>query len=231
MINLKKLFALNRNSAVVSFIAMALPLIGSLLSIYLIINYPEITLWVKKNKEIFFFATAFTMAILLTPTTFIASFSGYMFGLNSIIYLVPAYMIASLFGYFIGKKLDGGQLLKSIIEIDNKQLLKNTVDSNPFWFVVLCRISPILPFGLMNVILPAFGVKIKNFVTAGTIGMLPRTMLFIWLGSSAQTLVGAIEGQGNGQPDYKFYLTSLLVIISSFGLLLLFKQKLKQLKK
>ena len=55
---------------------------------------------------------------------------------------------------FLGKKLDGGQLLRSLIEVDNKQVLKNTVNSNPFWFVVLCRISPVLPFGLMNVVLP-----------------------------------------------------------------------------
>ena len=230
MINLKKLLHLNRSSAVISFVAMALPVVGSVLSVYLILNYPEVTNWVKSHQELFFLGTACTMAVLLTPTTFIASLSGFMFGLISVFYVVPAYIIASLFGYFLGKKMDGGQLLKSLIEIDNKQVLKNTVNSNPFWFVVLCRISPVLPFGLMNVILPAFGVKMKNFIIAGTIGMFPRTVLFIWLGSTAQTLVGALEGEGNGQPDFKFYLTSVLIIVSSLGLLLLFKQKIKQLQ-
>jgi len=207
---------------------MILPVIGSVLSVYLLVNNPELIELMKAHKGLFFLGTAITMAILLTPTTFIASLSGFIFGLVSAVYLIPAYVIASLLGYFLGKKMDGGQLLKSLVEVDNKELLKKTVNSNPFWFVVLCRISPVLPFGLMNVILPAFGVRIQNFIFAGTIGMLPRTLLFIWLGSTAQTLTSAIEA-GEGGLDFKFYLTSLLVIVSSVGLLVLFKQKMKQL--
>ena len=106
MINLRKLLHINRSSAMVSFVAMVLPVVGSVLSIYLIINYPEVTMWVKSHREVFFLGTACTMAVLLTPTTFIASLSGFMFGLVSAFYLVPAYVIASLLGYFLGKRLE-----------------------------------------------------------------------------------------------------------------------------
>lgn len=228
MVDIKKLLQLNRNSAIVSSVAVILPVLGSVLSLFIILDYPEVIVWAKSHQAIFFLGTAFTMAVLLTPTTFVASLSGFLFGLTSTFYLVPAYVIASLLGYIVGKKLDGGQLLKSIVEVDNKQVLKQTVDSNPFWFVVLCRISPVLPFGLMNVVLPAFGVRLRQFVTAGTIGMLPRTVLFIWLGSTAQTLLQAVKGEEDGL-GFKFYLTSALIVISSLGLLLLFNKKMKQL--
>ena len=229
MINLKKLLHINRNSLILSSLAIVLPVLGSVLSLYVIINVPEATVWIKSHPVLFFLGTAFTMAVLLTPTTFVASLSGFLFGLVSAFYLVPAYVIASLLGYLVGRRLDGGQLLKSLVEVDNKQVLKNTVNSSPFWFVVLCRISPVLPFGLMNVVLPAFGVKIRQFIVAGTIGMLPRTVLFIWLGSTAQTLLKAIEGGDDGI-GFKFYLTSFLVVVSSAGLLVLFNSKMKQLK-
>jgi uncharacterized membrane protein YdjX (TVP38/TMEM64 family) len=169
------------------------------------------------------------MAILLTPTTFIASLSGFLFGLSSLLYVVPAYLVASLLGYALGNYLDRGRLLKSMVEVDNKQVLKNTVESNPFWFVILCRISPVLPFGLMNLMLPAFGVKVKEFIFAGTFGMLPRTILFVWLGSAAQDLMEALQGS-EGEIGFKFYLTALLVLVSSFGLLFLFRRKLKDLE-
>ncbi len=229
MIDIKKLLHLNRSWAIVSLVAVLLPILGSVLSLYVIINFPEVTYWIKGHPILFFLGTAFTMAILLTPTTFVASLSGFLFGLSSVFYVVPAYVTASLLGYLVGQRLDGGQLLKSMVEVDNKQVLKNTVDSNPFWFVILCRISPILPFGLMNIALPSFGVKIKEFITAGTIGMLPRTVLFIWLGSAAQNLLQAIEG-GEDAMGFKFYLTSFLVLVSSLGLLFLFNKKMKQLK-
>jgi len=228
MRDIKKLLHLNRHSAIISVVAVILPILGSLLSLYVIITFPEVTSWIKDNPILFFVGTALTMAVLLTPTTFIASLSGFLFGLSSVFYVVPAYMVASLLGYFVGRHLDRGKLLKSMVEIDDKQVLKNTVDSNPFWFVMLCRISPILPFGLMNILLPAFGVKIKAFITAGAIGMLPRTVLFIWLGSAAKNLMQALEGSDDGM-GFKFYLTSFLVLFSSLGLLFLFKRKMKQL--
>ena len=81
----------------------------------------------------------------------------------------------------------------------------------------------------MNLLLPAFGIKVKEFITAGTLGMLPRTILFIWLGSAAQNLMEAIK-TSEGDVGFKFYMTSVLVIISSLGLLYLFKKKLRQLK-
>lgn len=224
-----KFLRANRHSFLVSVIAILLPILGSLLSLYIIFSYPEITEWIKGHSALFFIGTAFTMAILLTPTTFIASLSGFLFGLSSLVYVVPGYLLASLLGYMFGRYLDKGRLLKSMVDIDNKELLKNTVESNPFWFVILCRISPILPFGLMNLLLPAFGVKVKEFITAGTLGMLPRTVLFVWLGSAAQNLIEALKS-GNGDIGFKFYITSILVIVSSFGLLYLFKKKLRQLK-
>jgi uncharacterized membrane protein YdjX (TVP38/TMEM64 family) len=223
-----KLLRANHHSFFVSVIAVFLPILGSLLSLYIIFSYPEITEWIKNYATLFFIVTAFTMAILLTPTTFIASLSGFLFGLSSLVYVVPAYLLASLLGYMFGRHLDKGRLLKSMVDIDNKELLKNTVESNPFWFVILCRISPILPFGLMNLLLPAFGVKIKEFITAGTLGMLPRTTLFVWFGSVAQNLIEALNS-GDGDIGFKFYMTSILVIVSSFGLLYLFKRKLRQL--
>lgn len=229
MEKIKKLLHANRHSFLVSVIAVVLPILGSLLSLYVIFSYPEITEWMKDHAMLFFLGTTFTMAVLLTPTTFIASLSGFLLGLGSLVYVVPAYLFASLFGYILGKYLDKGKLLKSMVEVDNKQLLKNTVESNPFWFVILCRISPILPFGLMNLLLPAFGVKVKEFITAGTLGMLPRTILFVWIGSAAQNLMEAFK-TNEGDMGFKFYVTSVLVIVSSLGLLYLFKKKLRQLK-
>ena len=230
MTNIKKLFHLNRSWAVISLVAIVSPVLGSLLSLYLIIDVPEVSIWIKNNPMPFFVGTAFTMAVLLTPTTFVASLSGFMFGLSSVFYVVPAYVLASLLGYFVGQRLDGGKLLKSMVEVDDKQVFKNTVDSNPFWFVILCRLSPVLPFGFMNIALPAFGVKIKEFIAAGTIGMLPRTVLFIWMGSAAYSLMEALKGGGDTL-GLKFYLTSFLIVFSVLGLLFLFKKKIKELSK
>lgn len=221
----KALFQENKKSAFLALAALILPVIGSSVSVFLLFKYEQQWAELKEFEIVFFAVTAFTMAFLLTPTTFIASLSGFLFGLKSIFYIVPAYIIASSIGYFISKQFDEGKLMNTIGVIDQKQVLKNTTQDSPFWFVILCRISPVLPFGLMNVVLPAFGITYKEFQLAGTIGMLPRTMLFIWIGATANNVIEAVQGEeGLGM---KFYITSALVVLSCVGLIFMFKRKVK----
>ena len=219
----KELFRHNRASATLAVLALVLPVLGSSLSAFFLLKYESHWSDLKQFEELFFVTAAFTMAFLLTPTTFIASLSGFLFGMISIVYLIPAYVMASSIGYFISKQLDGGKLMETISLLDTNHRLRGATTASPFWFVVLCRISPVLPFGLMNVALPAFGVTYKNFQLAGTIGMLPRTMLFIWIGATANNVIEAVKGDET--LGFRFYMTSILVVLSCLGLGMLFKRK------
>jgi glucose uptake protein GlcU len=59
--------------------------------------------------------------------------------------------------------------------------------------------------------------------------MLPRTILFIGLGNATQNVMDAIQSNEEGI-GMKFYLTLSLVLISSLGLIFLFKKKSKCLR-
>ena len=66
------------------------------------------------------------------------------------------------------------------------------------WKIVgLLRLSPAFPFSLLNYALGLTGVRLRDYVLASWIGMLPATALYVYLGS----LVG--EALLSGQPSQR----------------------------
>ena len=44
--------------------------------------------------------------------------------------------------------------------------------------MILVRLSPVLPFSIMNLLMPALNIRLSVFLLAGFVGMLPRTLFF-----------------------------------------------------
>jgi uncharacterized membrane protein YdjX (TVP38/TMEM64 family) len=59
---------------------------------------------------------------------------------------------------------------------------------NDLVLVIMCRISPVLPFAIMNVVLGYTGIRIKPFLVGGLIGMLPRTVMAVAIGMQMEAL-------------------------------------------
>ena len=167
------------------------------------------------------------MALAITPTTFIALVTGFFLGWQAAGWMIFSYLIASVMGYMFGRFLDGGRLLQSFSHKSKIRLLIDELKKRDWAVMVLVRISPILPFSLINLLLPATGLKFRVFVVAGFIGMLPRTLFAIWTGTQAQTLLQLLQN-----PDQGTLATIILIlasVISLGGLLMLFTRASSQI--
>lgn len=167
-----------------------------------------------------------TMAFALTPTTVVALISGYFLGPSAIIPLVITYSIASIIGYYISKPL--GKNFQITLHAAYPKLddfVHRMSNTSPIGFVFFCRISPVLPFAVMNVTLPFIGIKFKPFFWGGMAGMLPRTVLAIISGNLANDLFNLVK-KPNGD-SYMQIGFAILLILSIFGFILLFKKPLK----
>lgn len=171
---------------------------------------------------LFFLFTALSMAMALTPTTFIALITGYFIGWKAIPGLVIGYLAACLIGYKIGKLIDGGRLLYTL-STDVK--VKEWIDKlrfNQLNMVILCRLSPVLPFALMNFVLAALGYDLRRYLLGSFLGMLPRTLLFIWIGAQAHHIVEVV--QGDEQFGIQEISVILLTLLTFLGFFLIFKR-------
>ncbi|MDP4679706.1 MAG: VTT domain-containing protein [Cyclobacteriaceae bacterium] len=170
---------------------------------------------------LFYIATTITMALAITPTTFISLFSGFFLGFEGILPLVISYQLASLMGYNLAKKFDDSFLDLILTKYPTSRQMFDNVKQNQFILVLLSRLSPALPFAIMNVVLSISRIRISNFFWGGLIGMLPRTLFFIWVGQKASELNEALEGTQN------FYISAVLSIFIVYIIYRIVKKQLK----
>ena len=80
---------------------------------------------------------------------------------------------------------------------DIRSAIDSALEHNGFRIVGLMRLSPIVPFNAINYILGITAVPLRDYIFA-CIGMLPGTIFYVFLGSSAGNLAdSASSGQGN----------------------------------
>lgn len=169
-------------------VSLTLPLLGSSFIVTAILQHHNtISTFNLGQWTVFFLLTSLLMGFMLTPTTFIAMLSGYLLGLNAIIPVVAMYSIAAIIGYYTGKLLDKGKI-ETLLKHFNKEHIIQNIHTNDKWFVFTCRLSPVLPFAFTNVVLASINTPFKRFILWGTLGMLPRTLLAIWVGKQATSI-------------------------------------------
>jgi len=133
------------------------------------------------------------LAFAITHTTFIALVSGYFLGFYSLSYISFSYLIASLIGYYAAKLLDRGRFFNTIASFKGVDKIANNLKKNEAKVIFFARLSPVLPFAMTNALLSFLKADLSKFLFAGFLGMLPRTLFFIWIGSKAAYIRQAIE--------------------------------------
>jgi uncharacterized membrane protein YdjX (TVP38/TMEM64 family) len=175
---------------------------------------------------LYFAVISVTMALALTPTTFVALVSGFYIGWSGFAGIVISYGIAALVGYSIARLIDHGRMMSFLNRFEKARILMQELRHESWSLIILTRISPVLPFALMNFVLSLLQIERKKFFIASIVGMLPRTLFFFWVGSQARDVVSALQNPDSGTAGQ--ILMIALIIISIGGLYMLFDRALKR---
>lgn len=215
---IRKIISQNKRSLIALTILGAFMVTFSSTTTYFAVQYHDVLLGSSLIVWGFiYFITVFTMALGLTPTTFVAIVSGYFLGWISIPFVVVSYIFALIIGFYLAKIIDGGRFWATFQDHKGVNAIKNNLHKHEFKVVFFSRISPVLPFAIMNILLSILSVRLKNYILGGFIGMLPRTLLSIWLGTQIMVLR---QGLNTVKSD-NLYTSSfiILIILSVAGLL------------
>jgi len=179
----------NTVTLIYSLLLGLLPLVGSSLVAYEVLKYESELRQVSPFFWILFYAAAaLTMAFALTPTTFVALLSGFMLGWVSLPPLCLSYLAAAWIGYQSLSRLDNGSLLQFLSQKPEVRAFMQRLQAGSLGVIVLARLSPVLPFALMNAVFALVKIPLRPFLRGSFIGMLPRTVLSVWAGTQVQQL-------------------------------------------
>lgn len=173
----------------------------------------------------FYVVSVFTMSFALTPTTLVAMLTGYFFGWHGLIPLLLAYMLACLLGWQIGRLLFRFFVGNRLLQHNKLQDFFARLERHEFLLVFYGRLSPVLPFAMMNIAFASIKLHMDKYLLASIAGAFPRLFLFFYVGISAveiwefvlhPTLRGGLS-----------VVPVILVIISTIGLVWIFKDAIQ----
>lgn len=137
-----------------------------------------------------------TVAFL--PGSILTLGAGVVFGIvRGSIYVFIGATIGATLAFLVGRYLARGWVYRQIEVNDKFRAIDKAVGREGSKIVLLTRLSPVFPFNLLNYAFGVTGVSLKDYVI-GSCGILPGTIMYVYLGSLAGSL--ATVG-GENQPS------------------------------
>nr|WP_262924049.1 VTT domain-containing protein [Spirosoma liriopis] len=196
----------------------------SLLTYYAILHESEIAGFTAWQWAGITLLCAITSAAL-TPPTMLALIFGYFLGWQAVLPLFLVNMGGILFINLLVRWLDHERFLSFLRRNPKAQSVLDRILNKELEVIFFAKLSPILPFGLTNLLFALSGAQLKNILLGGLLGMMPRTLLAIWSGHEAREIRTLLENPN--QSSWTQIIIVVLVIVSIAGLWQVIQRALK----
>jgi len=152
--------------------------------------------------------------VLLLPGSVLTLGAGAMFGVayGFVIVWISATLGATA-AFLVGRYLVRDWVTRKIAANPKLQALDTTVTREGWKIVALMRLSPVIPFNLLNYAFGATRVSLRDYVFASAVGMLPGTAMYTYLGSLAGELAGG-SARARTPLEWSFYALGLLATVA-----------------
>jgi len=219
---LKRSFIENRRLAITLLVVALIPLAFSSVGIFII--HQNSWLFDRPGLELFSIFTilsAVLVGLALVPSTIVAILAGYFLGLYGLLSLLISYPLGAIIGLYLGRLIVRVVGIKQFSQMPDYADYVKSLARHELLFIVNLRLSPALPFAMINVLLATLPISWLRYITGSLLGMLPRTALFFVLGLKADQIWDVIRN-----PELEGAISLLpaaLVVISLAGLAWIFR--------
>lgn len=136
---------------------------------------------------------AFIGIYIIATVAFLPAFiltlgAGVLFGLwLGSFYVFIGATLGSIAAFLVGRYLARDWVASKIAGNDKFSSIDRAVSKEGLKIVLLTRLSPAFPFNLLNYAFGVTGVSAQDYII-GSIGMIPGTIMFVYIGSLAGSL-------------------------------------------
>jgi len=140
---------------------------------------------------IIFIAIYVVATVLFIPGSVLTLGAGAVFGVMwGSIYVSIGSTLGATCAFLVGRYLARNAIARKI-EGNERFVAIDKAVANEGWKIVgLTRLSPVFPFTLLNYAFGLTQVKLGHFILASWIGMMPGTVMYVYLGSLAKAASG-----------------------------------------
>ena len=134
-------------------------------------------------------------ALAALPVAAVTMIAGYSYGVGwGLAVIAPLCVAGAVASFAVGRTFLRKRIERRLHGSRRFHAIDRAIGNEGFRITLLVRLSPILPFGVLNYALSATSVKPAAYTAATALGTLPGTLLYVYLGS----LAGDAGGSGGG---------------------------------
>jgi uncharacterized membrane protein YdjX (TVP38/TMEM64 family) len=152
--------------------------------------------------------------LLLIPGSLVTLAAGTLFGVprGTVAVSIGSTLGASL-AFLVGRTLARRWVERRVAGDARFQAVDQAIALRGFRVVFLLRLSPVFPFTLLNYTLGLTRVSFRAYVLASWIGMLPGTLMYVYLGSTLASLGEVFSRERGAGPEQAFFFAGLAVTV------------------
>jgi uncharacterized membrane protein YdjX (TVP38/TMEM64 family) len=153
--------------------------------------------------------------VFFLPGSVLTLGAGFVFGVIKGTILVSAgSTLGATAAFIVGRYLARDWVAARIERNKKFKAIDEAVAGEGWKIVGLTRLSPIFPFNLLNYAFGLTKVKLLHYVIASWIGMIPGTIMYVYLGSLAGSLATVGAGERTRTPgEWALYGLGLLATV------------------
>lgn len=206
--------------------------VAIILLLAVLIHFFPIAKWISQFVEwvrtlgfwgaLLYFLAYVVGTVLFVPGTALTLGSGLLFGvLWGTILVSLASVSGATLAFLVARYFGRDWTLRRLEKYPKFKSIDNAIGESGFKLVLLMRLQPVfLPFAILNYALGLTRVRLRDYVFASWIGMLPATTLYVYVGTSLKSISDLVQGKvpaGNHWQQVLFWgglvLSGVLVVI------------------
>lgn len=150
--------------------------------------------------------------VLFIPGSLLTLGAGAVFGVGwGSVYVSLASTLGATAAFYVGRYFARDLVVRKIEGNPKFDAIDRAVAEEGWKIVGLTRLSPVFPFTLLNYAFGLTRVKAGHYIVASWIGMMPATVMYVYLGSLAKA---AAYGQTRTPGERVLYAVGLLATVA-----------------
>jgi uncharacterized membrane protein YdjX (TVP38/TMEM64 family) len=143
------------------------------------------------------FALVYGLAtVLLLPGSLLTLGAGFAYGpIAGTLLVSPVSVVAATAAFLLGRSVARGWIARRVEGSPRFRAIDEAVGTGGFRIVLLLRLSPVFPFNVLNYALGLTRVRVRDYVLASFLGMLPGTFMYVYLGSLVTSAAELASGE------------------------------------
>lgn len=154
--------------------------------------------WANNNPilaSVIYLLIYIAVCVFLLPGSIITLAAGFVFGIvHGTILVSISSTIGATLAFIIGRTVARDYVGRMVEKQPKFSAIDSAIKDKGFLIVLLTRLSPLFPFNFLNYAYGLTAVSLRNYIIASWIGMIPGTILFVYIGSISKDISAIIQG-------------------------------------